>query len=66
MITKNFNDAVIYKDFNNNQKLERQNNMNNKIDGIVAAIHSLAAWILDDRRPRILPEILQQKKLTKK
>jgi len=47
---KGFNDVVIRKDYNSNEKPEKQDDYNSKIDGIIASIQAIGAWILDDKK----------------
>jgi len=47
LIVSNFNDVIIKKDLNNNEKPFKQSDLSNKIDGVIASIMALACWMLN-------------------
>jgi phage terminase large subunit-like protein len=50
LIVSNFNDVIIKKDLNENEKPFKSDEYNTKIDGVIASIEALAAWMLDDKK----------------
>lgn len=47
---KCFNDVTILSDHNSNEKPGKEDHHNQKIDGVIASVQSLAAWLLDPKR----------------
>lgn len=45
-----FNDVMILKDHNSNEKPGKEDYYNQKIDGVIASIQALAAYMLDPKR----------------
>ena len=50
LIINNFNDVIIKKDLNSNEKPFKEDHLNHHIDGVIASIIALAAWMLDDKK----------------
>lgn len=49
---KCFNDVKILTDSNGNEKPGKEDHYNQKIDGVIASIQALAAWMLDPKRKK--------------
>jgi phage terminase large subunit-like protein len=52
LIIRNFRDVTIMQDHNQNEKPSKKDYLNQKIDGVIASIEAMAAWILDPKRKK--------------
>jgi phage terminase large subunit-like protein len=52
LLLRNFRDVTIMQDHNGNEKPGKRDYLNQKIDGIIASIEAIAAWILDPKRKK--------------